>query len=240
MAENKSSLKNILQAVLSIGNAEQNSAYPPSIFQTQYNIVTSFLIDGLVKVYPDKQDILLPFMVVDKIPVTSGYIQLKENYRNRLGVPSINVNPDGKDCGDGAIITENQFNTDKLKAGCKSVPVEIVSKDEWDYRTTSSYAFPTYENPIGLYIGDRRIKLCPYDLARVEVTYAKKESIYVLGYITQPDDTFLVDEATSVNTEWTDAAAAYLFKGCLALYGAYSRDNSLTEYSQILDKLGLF
>jgi len=241
MAENKSSLQNILQSVLSIGNAEQNFAYPPYQFDNHYNIVTSFVLDGLSKIYPSSVDILLPFIQSKKIPVTNGYVQLPDEYRNLLGAPSINVNPAGKDCSDTIVIdTAAEFKTANLKGGCKTYPIQIVSKAEWDDRTTSGYAFPTYENPIGMFIGEKRIKVCPYDLAVVEVTFAKKEEKYRYGYIVQPDDTFIYDPTTSVPTQWDTPASALLFKGCLALYAAYAKDNQLSDYSQILNGAGLF
>jgi len=241
MEENKSSLPNILQSVLSVAMSEQNFAYPPNVFDSHYNIVTSFLLDGLSKIYPAQVDNLIPFIAVKKIPVTNGYVQLPDEYRNLLGAPSITVNPAGKDCGDPIVIdTASEFKTANLKAGCKTYPIQIVSKEEWDDRTTSGYAFPTYENPIGMYIGEKRIKVCPYDLAVVEVTYTKKEEKYRYGYITQPDDTFIYDAATSVPTQWDTSAAALLFKGCLALYSAYSRDKSISDFSQVLNQAGLF
>ena len=241
MAENKSSLPNILQSVLSVGNSEQNFAYPPYQFDNHYNIVTSFLIDGLSKAYPYLLDALLPFIMSKKIPVTNGYVQLPDEYRNLLGAPSITVKPDGKDCSDTVVIdTASEFKTANLKGGCKSYFIDIVDKNTWDARTTSEYAFPTYENPIGMFIGERRIKVCPYDLAVVEVTFAKKEEKYRYGYIVQPDDTFIYDPTTSVPTQWDSAASALLFKGCLSLYGAYSKDNSLSDYSGVLNNAGLF
>lgn len=242
MAEtNKASLPNILQAVLSVGNSEQNAAYPPYVFDNHYNIVTFFLLDGLAATYPAGVDILKPFIQSNRIPVTAGYIQLPEQYRNLLGAPSINVNPKGQDCNDPIIIdTEAEFKTANRKAGCKTYPIEIVDKNTWDNRTTSGYAFPTYENAIGMFIGNNRIKVCPYDLASVEVTYVKKEKLYRYGYIMQPDDTFIYNEATSIPTEWDTAASSLLFRGTLALYAAYAKDNSLSDYSQVLNKLGLF
>lgn len=241
MAENKSSLQNILQSVLSVAQSEQNFAYPPYIFDNHYNIVTSFILDGLSKIYPSMLDIILPFIQSKKIPVTNGYVKLPEEYRNLLGAPSITVNPAGKDCSDTIIIdTASEFKTANLKAGCKTYPIQIVSKEEWDDRTTSGYAFPTYSNPIGMFIGEKKIKVCPYDLAVVEVTYVKKEQLYRYGYIIQPDDTFIYNEATSVPSEWDTQAAAMLFKGCLSLYAAYSRDNSTSDYSTLLNNAGLF
>jgi len=238
---NKSGLENLLQSVLSVGNAEQNSSYPPYIFSNHVNIVTSFLLDALSKVYPDKVDALLGFIKYKRIPVTNGYIQLPEDYRNLLGRPSINVRPDGKDCDETVIIdTASEFKVANLRGGCKTYFIDIVDKNEWDARTTSKYAFPTYEKPIGLFIGERRIKLCPYDLASVEVAYVIKENIYRYGYITQPDDTYIFNAATSIDTQWSEAAFEYLFAGCLSLYSAYSRDNTIIEWSEILKKSGIF
>jgi hypothetical protein len=241
VAENKSTLDYVLKAVLSVGNAEQNYAYAPHIFQRHFNIVTSFLLDGLSSIYPRNVDALLGFIMSKRIPVTNGYVQLPEEYRNLLGAPSINVRPDGKDCNSPLVIdTASEFKAANLKSGCKSYPIDIVSKEEWDDRTTSTYAFPSYEKPIGMFIGLRRIKVCPYDLASVEVTFVKKEKSYVYGYTNQPDDTYIFDLSTSVESEWTDAASQPLFKGCLALYSAYSRDPAVADFSNILNQAGLF
>ena len=239
---NKSGLENVLNAVLSVGNAEQSSSYPPFIYDNHYNIVTSFLLDAAAQLYPDKVDIFLNFLQYKKIPVTSGYVQLPPEYRNLVGAPSITVKPDGTDCGSDkpTIDTASEFKTANLKAGCKTRPIEIVSKEEWDYRTTSTYAFPTYENPIGLFIAERRIKVCPYDLTSVEVTYLKKEKLARYSYITQPDDTFIFDAANSIEVGWEEAAFKPLFKGCLSLYSAYSRDKTISDYSQILNQANLF
>lgn len=238
---NKSGLENVLNAVLSVGNAEQNSSYPPFIFDNHYNIVTSFLLDAAATIYPLHSDAFLNFFQYKKIPVTNGYIQLPPEYRNLIGAPSITVRPDGKDCGEGILIdTASEFKTANMKAGCKTYPIQIVSKEEWDDRTTSGYAFPTYTNPIGLWIGERRLKVCPYDLASVEVAYLKKEKPGVYSYITQPDDTFIFDAVNSIEVGWDEASFSLLFKGCLALYAAYSRDKTISDYSQLLNAAGLF
>lgn len=236
---NKSSLEHILKSVLSVGNAEQNMAYAPYIFDSHYNIVTSFLIDKMVELYPANQDVILPFIEKAKLPVSSGAITLPDNYRNLLGAPSISVRPDGSNCDDPVLIdTKSEFKTANLKSGCKSVPVTIVGKDEWDYRTTSEYAFPKHESPIGIFEG-RKIRVCPYDISRVELMYVRKEKIYKFGYIQQPDDTYLYDANTTIESEWDEAAFEFLFRGVFALYSAYSRDNAITEWGMILNKAGL-
>jgi phage terminase large subunit GpA-like protein len=90
-----------------------------------------------------------------------------------------------------------------------------------------------------MFQGQRQIKLCPYDLKSVDVTYCIKENIYNYGYIMQPDDTFIFDPATSQDTQWDDAAFSKLFTAMLALYSAWSRDNTLTDWSRILHNEGI-
>jgi len=243
----KSGLDNILKSILSVANAEQNMAYPPFVFDNHVNIATSFILDKLSYIYPVHSDILLPFILTKKEAVKNGHVDLPDDYRNLLGAPSISVNADGKDCGsdDPVIIdTESEFKSANRRAGCKSVPITIVSKKDWDYRTTSTYAYPTHSDPIGMMVGlkdgKKALKVCPYDIQRVEFMFTKKEKIYRYGYIMQPDDTYIYDEATSEETEWENAAFELLFKAVFALYSAYSRDQAITEWSMILNKAGLF
>lgn len=239
---NKSTLDNVLQSVLAVANSEANMAYAPRIFQSHFNAVTSFLIDTLVEKYPEKTDILLPFFMSKKIPVTTGYIQLPDQYRDLLGAPSITVKADGSDCSDNnpvIIDTEQEFNQAKLKSGCKTRPIVIVDKSKWDYLTTSTYDFPTYKNPIGMYIGGNRIKVCPYDLGNVEVMYTKKENLYIYKYSMNPDDTYVFNPIGSEESQWDNNAFQYLFKGCLALYSAYASDPNLSNFTQVLKNEGI-
>lgn len=241
MANNtKSGLDNLVKAVLGVGNQEQNLFWPPHIISSQINTVTSLLLDKLVENYPQDQDMLLPFIVNKKIPVADGYVPLPDNYRNLIGAPSITVRQDGSDCGSDPVIidTEREFTIAKLKSGCKTRPVVIVDKKKWDNLVTSTYAAPTYTDPIGMFAG-KRIKVCPYDLKAVDVTYCVNENIYVYGYIMQPDDTFIFDPDTSIDTQWGDAAFSKLFTSMLALYSAWSRDNTLTDWARILHNEGI-
>lgn len=164
---------------------------------------------------------------------------LPDDYRNLLGSPSINVRPDGKDCGASAPDNAMEFKQAQLRGGCKSYPIEIVSAETWDDLTTSTYGFPTYTKPIGKFVEGNKIKVCPYDLGSAEITYVVKESEYVVGYIMQPDDTYIIDSVTTTEFEWEEPAFKYLFKGVLALYSAYSRDNTIMDYSQVLNKEGV-
>lgn len=244
----KSSLENLVKAVLAVGNQDQNLFYPPHIIDQHINITTSLLIDRLSKTYPVNVDMLQPFIKSFKTPVKKGYVELQDDYRNLLGAPSINVRDDGSDCSDNPVIidTEREFELEKLKSGCKSRPIDIVDKAQWDYRTTSNYDYPTYKNPIGMFVGvvqgmgtKKQMKVCPYDLKFVEVTYVRSEKKYRYGYTLNPDDTFIFDPLTSEDTEWGDAAFSKLFSAMLALYSAYSRDNMLSDWGQILINQGI-
>ena len=233
----------MLQSVLSVANAEQNMAFPPLIYQNIYNAASSLLLSKLVSEFPSSPqnvDMLYPFMSTQKIPVTNGYVQLPTDYRNLLGNPSISVKPDGSDC-DGSIETITnaaQFQAANNKGGCKSRPVVILNQSEWDLRTTSTYRMPTYDNPFGVMFGLNRIKVCPYDIATVEVRYIKQEDTYVYGYIMQPDDTYVFDPTTTVDSIWGSNAFDRLFPMITFLYSEYTRDNSLRDFTTLLAQRG--
>lgn len=248
MAEpSKCTLNNILQSILAVANQSANAFYPPSIFQSQFNTVTSLLISALVKSYPDNPeviDMLSPFIRVAKIPVTDGYVQLPEEYRNILGTPMINVRADksGLCGGDSDIpVTANTFKTANMKAGCKRRPVVIVPQAEFADQTTSTYREPTYWDPIGYMNGKKQLFVCPYDIAKVDVMYCVQEKSYVFPYITQPDDTYIFDANSSslVESEWTSAAFTHIFNAMTALYSAYSHDPNMRDWSMILKKEGI-
>ena len=231
----------MLQSVLSIANKEQNMAIPPEIYSSQYNTVTSLLINKLVELFPDDDtvvDMLMPFMEKVTLPVQNGYITLPDNYRNILGSPStMAVSVDGKECNCTPPEDNRTFEDKKLESACKSNPIIIVPNSEWDYRTRSTYDFPTLDNPIGCFFGNKQLKVCPYNILRVELRYVRQEKVYKYGYIIQPDDTYVFDPATSIESEWTSAAYTPIYNAMIALYSAYTRDNDLSNWSQfILEK----
>lgn len=240
--ENKCSLENIVKSVLSAGNKEQNASWSPAIITDQYNTITSLLLSALCKTFQDNQyytDILEPFMVTEVVSLKDGCIVLPDDYRNLLGSPSVSVKPDGSDCSSVEIKSEGDFKNSTLLAGCKRVPLEIVPQAEFDYRTTSKYAQPTMNNPIGYFKGRGKIKVCPYNIAKVELKYCRKENLVRYGYILQPDDTFIYDKNTSIESEWTSAAFDPIFKGMMSMYAAYTRDNDMRDYSLILNEKGV-
>lgn len=238
----KSSLDNVLQALLSTVNKEANNDVPPGQFSNWFNIVTGLLISGLAKQYPKNQetvDILDPFICTKLIPASNGFIQLPEDYRNLLGGPMIFANPNAGECSDVEELTPENFVTGMLKGRCKLNPVVIKDQTEFAYLTRSTYNFPTYENPIGFHSGKKQIRVCPYDVSKVFVMYVRNEKTYRYGYISQPDDTYLFDKKTSVESEWGSNAFDYLYKGVLALYAAYASDPNLRDFSKILNEQGI-
>lgn len=238
-------LQNILTSVLSQANEEQSQVYSPAIYQAHFNIVTSFLITRCVELYPSNPeviDILSPFVKVARIPITNGNIVLPDDYRNILGSPSIVVNgsKDGE-CTSRQedITTVAQFQVATLKGGCTRRPIRIVPQSEFDYLSTSTYKAPDYWNPIGYFTSNKSIKVCPFDLTKVDLMFVRNEPLVKFGYIIQPDDTYIFDPNTSVESLWTNAAFVPLLKGVTALYSAYSRDNQMADYTKLLMETNL-
>lgn len=243
--ESKCSLNNMLQAVLSVANEEQSMFYSPRVFSDQYNAVTSLLISSLVKAYPSSPvviDILEPFVGIELRPVNNGYVDLPEEYRDILGSPYVfsNPNSDGE-CGDNPEpLNAQTFKVQTLKGGCNLRPVIIYPESEFIMRTDSEYDKPSWENPIGFFSGKRQIKVCPFDATKVAVMYVKSEKKYKYGYTLQPDDTYLFDASTTVESEWTSAAFEPIFKAMMSLYSAYAKDQELGNWTQILTERGIF
>jgi hypothetical protein len=237
---------------LAQANQDQNSQYPPVVFQSQFNAVTSLLISELVSVYPNKTeviDMLLPFMSVARIPVANGIIPLPPDYRNILGAPSIYVNGQASaECsGDIPVMTPQQFAVANLKGGCQRRPVRVVSQSEFDYLTTSTYKAPTFNNPIGFFTNTvlpngtqvKAIKVCPFDITKVDLMYVFQEPTFVYGYIMQPDDTYIQNVSTTVESTWSSAAFMPIFNAMNNLYSIYARDKEMTDWSALLKERGI-
>lgn len=230
---------NLLKSLTAVGNFEQNMFYPPFVFQAHVNTITSLLISELVKIFPKSPsalDMLNPFIKIAMIPATNGFIQLPSDYRDILGTPMIFANPDSTgECG-GQIepLTAQNFKTGILKAGCKLNAVTVVPQAEFGDLTTSTYNAPTYDQPIAYFSGSNQLRICPYDLTKVAVMYARQETPYIMGYIMNPDDTYFIDPTTTTDTEWTSAAYTPIFNALVALYSAWSRDNEIVNWSQVL------
>lgn len=234
----------MLRSILAVANADQNFSYPPLVYNDHFNTLTSLLISQCAKLYPtnpDIIDIIDPFVRIAPCIPSKGLIPLPTDYRNLLGAPSINVKGDASgECFDAPpITTKQEFQTAMLKGGCLRRPITIVSQSEFDYLTTSGYKKPTYNNPIAYFAGQKALKVCPYDVTKVDVMYIAMEKTYVYGYVAQPDDTFIFDINSSVESEWTSAAYEPLFRGLNHLYGAFSRDKSFSDWANLLSQISI-
>ena len=240
----KCSLQSLLNSLLGVALQEQNMQIPPFIFSQWINTITSLLISALVKAYPSNPqvvDMLDPFILFEVLPCQNGFITLPAKYRNILGSPYIMIN--GNKEGDCAPSIDNlaQFQAAIKKGSCDATPVEIVPQSEFANRTSSSYKFPDHEFPIGYFAGKRQIKICPYDLSRVFLLYTKEELLVNMTYISQPDDTYLIDPTNPdfQDSEWTSAAYEPIYKALVSLYSAYSRDPELSNWSAFLIQQGI-
>lgn len=234
----------MLQSILSVANEEQSAIYPPSIFSSHYNIVTSFLIDAVVRAYPDRPfllDVIDPYVAFAMITVSNGLATLPADYRNILGSPYVFSNPKNNGyCGEQPVIsTAAQFQVARNVSSCNVNPLQIVSQAEFSVRTNSTYNFPTYEFPIAYFSGKTTLRVCPYDIPKIALLYTQQEAIYQYGYIPQPDDTFLFDSATTVDSLWTNSAFKSLFKGLSHLYGIYVRDQEIKEWANLLSQIDI-
>lgn len=241
----KSGIQNLLTAMLAPANQDQNLFIPPWIVSSMVNTVTSFLIDKCVELYPSSAqvlDIIDPFVKISPITPSGGMIPLPDDYRNILGSPSIIVNGSKNgECGDTGVPITNaqQFLAATLKGGCIRRPITIVAQSEFDYLTTSSYKKPTFFNPIGYNAGNKQIKICPTDISKCYLLYVKQEQIYNFGYKMNPDDTYIIDNQTTIDTEWTSPAFSSLMKGLTVLYSAYSRDKQFMDFATLLREVNI-
>lgn len=240
----KSTLNNILQSVLSIVNEDQSAVYPPSVFSDHFNFTTSALLSKLVKEYPDNPlaiDILDPYIKFDMIAVKNGFFTMPNDYRNILGAPYVfvNQNEDGQCQKLPQITTLQQFQVAQQKGACKCLPITIVSESEFSVRTSSTYKYPKHTSPIGYFTGQRMVKICPYDLTKAFVLYAMQEPVFRFGYFLQPDDTYIWDPSTTVESIWPTAAFDILVRAIVALFSAYVRDPGLTNFSIVLKEQGI-
>lgn len=247
MADNKCLLKNMLQYVLAVGNSEQTQFYPPNIYSNHYNTISGILRSTLVKRYPTNQsviDMLMPFTKIKNCKITNGILSLPEDYNDLLGSPMINIKQDKSGlCGNDSDIpvTVSNFKISSLKSGCLRRPITIVPQSEFAYQTTSTYRHPTYNDPIGMFIGKDSaglslIQVCPFDIFSADVLYVVPENIYQLGYIMQPDATYIADDKTTIESEWQNNSFEPIFKGLCHLYAAYTRDPEIKDWSVIFSE----
>lgn len=69
--------------------------------------------------------------------------------------------------------------------------------------------------------------------------YVRNEGVYRYGYITQPDDTFLFDATTTIESEWGSNSYTPIFNALCSLYAAYAKDQEMQNWSMILSEKGI-
>jgi hypothetical protein len=246
-------LDSVLRKVMAQANAEQNQHYPPAIFTEHFNLATSWLIDEIMKVFPGEQhvvDLVSPFMETADVIVKNGKIPFPKNYRHYTGM-AIFTTPDYKSACGCDEAKENQtdvFSTisdadiileKKAKRICIAQDVKLVDIDSWNNLTLHPYKQPTLQKPIACIFQGDGIKICPQPPS-VEMRYIRQPKIYNYGYTMLPDDSYQVDPKTTIESEWNDNAASYLFRAINTLYSGYVRDPEQRDLALQLTKIGLF
>lgn len=247
---NDQTLDRTYRQILSTGNSEQNQTYPPNVFDTDYNLVTSFILTEGVKLFGENQyikDLLRPYLKIMLIPVQFGKAKLPQDYRHYTGI-SIFGSQDKTKCMQIAGLEPGEAPTDaQLKDAqeeFKSISwdLDLVEEDEYNQLTSHSYKFPTLKKAIGCIFESDCIKVAPYDIPFIELHYIRQPKIYKYGYAPNPDDTFSYDPTMTgaVETEWRTNADDLLYKGVQTLYSMRQRDNELRDGMTLLKKEGLF
>lgn len=243
-------MDSVLRKVLAQANSDQNQHYPPRIFTEHFNLATSWLIDSIMKVFPGQQhivDLISPFMETEDIIVKNGKIAFPKGYRHYTGMAIFKTEDSKFPCGcDEAKADENTGQTTdeileekRSKRICLAQDVVLVDIDEWNDLTTHPYKPPTLDKPIACIFQGDGIKICPVPPS-VELRFIRQPKIYQYGYTVLPDDSYQVNTATTIESEWHDNAASYLFKAINTLYSGYVRDPEQRDLALQLTKIGLF
>lgn len=249
-----SSLDSIYKKILSVGNQDANQMYPPWVFDEHFNIVSAFILDRCVELYPERQsveDIIRPFIKTDTLPVKNGEIKFPDNYRNYLNM-SAYVTPEFKGgCGCEEDTNEVTFENDPLKptkrsleeiilkSNCRARDVAKKDLDEFNKLTVHPYKKPTYKLPICCVEESTAIRICPFDIVSVRLKYVIKPKQYRFGYVENADGTFTYNETASTESEWDDNGLQFLFKGIQSLFSVYTKDREMQDWVGALKQIGL-
>lgn len=252
-------LDSVYKKVLSIGNKEQNSMYPPHIFDEHFNVVTNYILDEVAKTFAENRsivDIASPFLMTKEIAVVGGKVGFPVEYRNLLGVAMYVTIKGDEDCGCNDCGCDDKdkrdFQNDPLAKSSKQLMKKIernkctsrdlveLDIDEFSDRSTHPYKKPTLIKPVFCQFESRKIKVCPFDISHVEIRYLRNPNVYRYGYIEQPDHTFVPDPATTIESEWDSTAMKSLVSGVSSLYSIYAKDGEMQNWNEVIKKAGLF
>ena len=246
---NDQTLDRTYRQILATGNAEQNQSYPPNVFDTDYNLVTSFILTEGVKLFGENQyikDLLRPYLKIVLIPVEFGKAKIPTDYRHYTGI-SVFGDEDRTKCMQipglkaGEVPTDRQLKEAQEEFKAVSWDLQLVEIDEYSLLTSHSYKKPTFKKPIGCIFESDCIKVSP-TVPFIELHYIRQPKIYRYGYTLNPDDTFSYDPSMTgaVETEWRTNADDLLYKGVQTLYSMRQRDSELRDGMTLLKKEGLF
>ena len=247
---NDQTLDRTLRQVLASGNEEQNQHYPPNVFDTDYNLVTSFILTEGVKLFGESQyikDLLRPYQKTILLPVVNGEAIVPPDYRHYTGI-SFYPNATLTGCmsipglKSGDVPTPDQLTRAQKRNRTKGRDVTLYEIDEYNYYDTHAYKFPTFKDPIGCIVDSSVIKVSPFEIPFIELHYIRQPKIYKYGYAKNLDDTFSYDPTMdgAVETEWRTNADELLYKGVSTLYAMRARDGELRDGMAMLIKQGLF
>jgi hypothetical protein len=242
--------------------------FSPFIATTGLNLVTNYLIDSYVSIYPNSQiivDKLRPFTKRKIVAVNNGLVLSPSDCRHILSV-GIAVDAthtshcecseeeireaDCKDClPNGELVEtcdENSILYDATTAGirkekCRYIQCEQLDLDQFYKRTTSKLRPPTLEKPVYTMISNNQLKICPIDINYVEIIYVREPKVYNIAYKMMPDDTWQIDTTSPdyVPLEWEVSASPDFFRAFTTLYSIHTRDGSLVQWNNELKKIGM-
>lgn len=231
-------IHSVVSEVLSQANEDQNQHYPPRIITSHFRMVTNAILDQGRKQWPgnaDIVDILSPFLETVDLQVKNGVVELPKNCRHALGL-TIFISDNGKPCEN---LTPEEIEQSRLEARMESRDIKLKEQFEYNRLTTHKYKKPTALEPIGAVFNNKEIRINPFNVGMVQLSYLRYPKEYFYGYKTNPDDTYFWDENSTVESEWTNPASGILFTGMNILYSNYARDTEQTANAQALRLQGL-
>lgn len=234
----------VLKMVLAQANKDQNQHYPPSVYEVHYGLVTNWLIDECVKLYPATEsiiDLIKPYLKTELVKVVNGVIPFPDQYRNLMSL-GLYLKDDKipDECKDLQDPTPQQLKELIAKTQSTSFDVEKVSIGRWDKLTKHRYKKPDLKNPITCIFNGEGIKICPYNVPFVELRYIVKIPDFKFGYGENDDSTYYFDPNLTTEALWTENAISYLFKGINLLYSNFVRDPEQAASAKDLRDTGLF
>lgn len=237
--DNKCSLKIFFELLLQPFNIPQSAVVPPNIFDAVYNVSAGWVLGKIAELFPFDNslvDIAEPFLGVERLIVKKGEVDIPVDFRNFLDCGAY-VKEDRKSvCSESMTpaLALRAYNQNLVQNGCVRQSITVVDIAQFDLLTKSQFDKPTLEQPIACFFGKKKMKICPTNIEVIDFRYLKNENLVRYGYTMQPDDTFIFNATTSIESQWTNAAFPIMYKAASKLLGVYLRDNNVSNFSYSL------